>query len=158
MEDDIAYIYGGYQGVGSLAVRSGGSGDVTESNVIWSSRDTSYVSTPVLKDGHLYWLNKSGIAHCVEAATGKLKYKTRVPGLSGSRGVKMFASMVLAGDNIMALSRNDGMLIWKTNPNEFEMVRQNKLDRDDSNFNGTPIIAGDQLFVRSNKFLYCISN
>ena len=29
---------------------------------------------------------------------------------------------------------------------------------DDSDFHGTPAISGDQLFIRSNRFLNCISN
>lgn len=158
VEGDIAYVYGGYQGVGSLAVRAGGSGDVTDSHVLWTSRDTSYVSTPVLKDGHIYWIDKSGIAFCVEAETGTRKYRERVPGFGSARGVKMFASMVAIGDNIISVSRNNGATIWKTNENEFELVRQNVIQDDDSNFNGTPTIDGNQLFLRSNKFLYCISN
>ena len=157
VEGDIAYIYGGYQGVGSLAVRAGGQGDVTGSHVLWATRDTSYVSTPVMKDGHLYWVNKSGIAFCVEAETGQQKYKARIAALIGGRGVKMFASMVLVGDNILAVSRNDGTAVWKANPEKFEFVRQNVIEGDESNFNGTPTIGGNQLFLRSDKFIYCIS-
>ena len=158
VEDDIAYIYGGYQAVGSLAVRAGGSGDVTDSHVLWTSRDTSYVSTPVMKDEHLYWINKSGIAYCVDAATGEQKYKARVPALTGGRGVKMFASMVLVGDNILSVSRTAGTTVWKANPEEFQLVGQNRIEGDDSPFNGTPAIDGGQLFLRSNRFLYCISD
>ena len=157
VEGDIAYIYGGYQGVGSLAVKAGGKGDVTESHVLWTSKDTSYVSTPILKDDHLYWIDERGIAYCVEAKTGKQKYRARVPGFGSSRGVKMFASMVLVGDNIVSVSRTNGTTIWKTNKNEFELVRQNVIKGDDSNFNGTPAVDGQQLFLRSNMFLYCIS-
>ena len=157
VEDDVAYIYGGYQGVGSLAVRAGGKGDVTESHVLWESRDTSYVSTPVLKDQHIYWVDKSGIAYCVDAKTGTRKYRERVPGFAGGRGVKMFGSMVRVGDQIIALSRNSGAFVWKTNPEKFSFVRQNSIEGDDSAFNGTPAISGKEIFLRSNKFLYCIS-
>ena|ERR1035441_4409479 len=31
-----------------------------------------------------------------------------------------------------------------------------KLARDDSDFNGTPAIVGHQVFLRSNRLLYCI--
>lgn len=30
-------------------------------------------------------------------------------------------------------------------------------DDDDSSFCGTPAISGDELFLRSNRFLYCIA-
>jgi len=32
----------------------------------------------------------------------------------------------------------------------------NKIGGDDSEFNGTPAISGNLLFLRSDKFLYCI--
>ena len=157
VQDDIAYIYGGYQKVGSLAVRVGGSGDVTDSHVLWESKDTSYVSTPVMKDNHIYWADKSGIAYCVDATTGERKYRSRIPGFGTGRGVKMFGSMVLVGDQIITPSRNSGTFIWKTNPDEFTFVANNKIAGDDSSFNGTPAISGSQIFMRSNKYLYCIS-
>ena len=158
VEGDIAYIYGGYQGVGSLAVRAGGQGDVTKSHVLWTSKDTSYVSTPVLKDGYIYWIKENGIAFCVDAKSGEQKYRQRVPGFSTARGVKMFASMLVVDDQIIGVSRKNGTTIWKANSEKFELVRQNVIKDDESSFNGTPAIAGDQLFLRSNTYLYCISN
>ncbi len=155
--DDIAYIYGGYQGVGSLAVRAGGKGDVTESHVIWSSPDTSYVSTPILKDKHLYWIDEKGIAYCADAETGKRVYRERVPGAQGGAGVKFFASLVLNGDQLIAVSRNMGSFVWSADHEKFNLIYQNVFEGDDSDFNGTPAIADNQLFIRSNKFLYCVS-
>ena len=157
VDDDIAYIYGGYQGVGSLAVRAGGAGDVSESHVLWSSRDTSYVSTPVLKDKHVYWIDEKGIAHCVNAETGERLYRERVPGVSSGKGIKFFASMLLVGDQVVSVSRNAGTFVWSANEKKFSLTSQNVIAGDDSAFNGTPAISDNQLFVRSNKFLYCIS-
>ncbi len=157
VDNDIAYVYGGYQGVGSLAVRAGGKGNVTKSHVLWTSRDTSYVSTPVMNDKHIYWVDKSGIAYCTNAETGERVYRERVPGLTAGKGVKMFASMVRVGENIFAVSRNAGTFVWSANENKFNMVAKNVIEGDDSDFNGTPTIANDQLFLRSNKYLYCIS-
>ena len=37
----------------------------------------------------------------------------------------------------------------------FEQLQQNP-PLDDSDFNATPAVAGKQLFLRSNKFLYCL--
>jgi len=157
VEDDIAYIYGGYQGVGSLAVRGGGKGDVTKSHVLWTANETSYVSTPVLKDKRIYWVDKSGIAYCVDAESGNRLYRQRVPGFESGRGVKIFASMVLAGERLYAVSRNSGTFIWLANDKEFQLIQHNVIEGDDSPFNGTPAMCGDQIFIRSNKFLYCIS-
>lgn len=155
VDKDIVYIYGGFRSVGSMAIRVGGSGDVTKSHVVWNTRDTSYVSTPILKDGHLYWIDENGIAFCVKSESGEQVYKKRVPGVRGGRGIKFFGSMILAGDHMYAVSRRSGTFVVKTTP-EYELVSHNKIEGDDSEFNGTPAVSGDQMFVRSNKFLYCI--
>ena len=155
VENDVVYIYGGFRSVGSMAVRAGGKGDVTESYVIWSTRDTAYVSTPILSDKHLYWIDEKGIAYCVKADTGERIYRNRVAGVKGGRGIKFFGSMISAGDHMFAVSRSSGTFVIKTTP-KYELVSHNKIEGDDSEFNGTPAISGNQLFMRSNKFLYCI--
>ncbi len=155
VDKDIVYIYGGFRSVGSMAIRVGGTGDVTKSHVLWSTRDTSYVSTPILKDGHLYWIDENGIAFCVKADSGEKVYKKRVPGVRGGRGIKFFASMIQAGDHMYAVSRRSGTFVMKTKP-EYELVSHNKIEGDNSEFNGTPAISGNQLLMRSNKFLYSI--
>ncbi len=155
VDKDIIYIYGGFRSVGSMAMRVGGMGDVTKSHVLWNTRDTSYVSTPILKDGHLYWIDESGIAFCVKAESGEQVYKKRVPGVRGGRGIKFFASMIAAGDNMYAVSRRSGTFVIKTKP-EYELVSHNKISADDSEFNGSPAVSQNQLIIRSNRFLYCI--
>lgn len=155
VDDDVVYIYGGFRSVGSMAIRVGGKGDVTKTNVLWSTRDTSYVSTPILKDNHLYWIDEKGIAFCVKAESGERVYRKRVAGIRGGRGIKFFASMLSVGDHMIAVSRNSGTFVLKTTPT-YELVSQNKIESDDSEFNGTPALSGNLLFMRSNKFLYCI--
>jgi len=124
VDSDVVYIYGGFRSVGSMAIRVGGEGNVTKSHVLWNTRDTAYVSTPILSDKHLYWIDEKGIAYCVKADSGERIYRNRVAGVKGGRG--------------------------------YELVSHNKIEGDDSEFNGTPAISGNQLFLRSNKFLYCI--
>ncbi|MEP3477734.1 MAG: PQQ-binding-like beta-propeller repeat protein [Fuerstiella sp.] len=155
VEDDVAYLYGGFRGVGSLAVRGGGSGNVTESNVLWSSKDTSYIATPVMKDHHLFWLNQSGTAYAVNAESGERTQRRRTPGVRGGRGVKFFASMIRSGDHVYAVSRRSGTFVLKATP-DFPLVVQNTFEDDNSEFNGTPAVSDNQLYMRSNKFLYCI--
>ena len=93
----------------------------------------------------------------MKAKSGEQIYKKRVPGVRGGRGIKFFASMILAGDHMFAVSRRSGTFVIKTTP-EYELVSHNTIEGDDSEFNGTPAIDGDHLLVRSNKFLYCIGS
>ncbi len=155
VQDDIVFLYGGYRGSGSIAVRAGGKGDVSKSHVVWASRDTNYVSTPVLHKGHIYWIDKNGVATCVNAKNGERIYKTRVEGLA-SGGQKFYASMVTMGDHVFAVSRQSGTIVLDAKP-EYSKVGQNVIEGDQTDFNATPAFSGNQMFIRSNKAIYCIS-
>jgi hypothetical protein len=153
--DGIVFATGGYPRQGTIAVRAGGKGDVTETNVLWSSRDASYVPTPVVCQGHLFVVSDQGYALCLEAKTGKLVYRERLPGVSG--GKPFYASPVLANGHLYAVSRRSGTFIIPAAP-EFKLAAQNKLAGDETDFNATPALAGRQLFLRSNRTLYCIES
>jgi len=66
-----------------------------------------------------------------------------------------YASVVLANGYLYAVSRRNGAFVLKA-ASQFTLVAQNKLAGDDTDFNGTPAVAGNQLFLRSNRNLYCI--
>ena len=74
--DGIAYVIGGISG-GSIAVRAGGTNDVTKTHLVWSGRDRARIGTPIYHDGHLYWIS-GGIANCADAKTGKSVYQSRL--------------------------------------------------------------------------------
>ena len=68
---------------GLLAVRPGGQGDVTKSHVVWrESRSVAEVPSPLVYRGQVYMVKDGGIVSCLEAATGRLLYRTRL----GPRG------------------------------------------------------------------------
>jgi len=153
--DGVVYAFGGYRSSGSHAIRLGGKGDVTDSHMIWSSRNSSYVATPLLHEGHLYWVDDRGQAFCVEAESGDLVYRERLRGVS-SGGRPFYASPILVGDKLCVVSREDGTFVFAAKP-EFELLAQNQLASDETDFSGTPAVSNGQLFIRSGKFLYCIS-
>jgi outer membrane protein assembly factor BamB len=76
VHDGIVYAIGGRDG-GGLAIRAGGSGDVTESQVVWSSNLRGRIGTAVYDDGLIYWV-ADGTANCIEAETGEKVYQQRL--------------------------------------------------------------------------------
>ena len=148
--DDIIYYLGGRSGTAALAVRAGGSGDVTATRRLWTGKTGSNVTSPIYLDGHLYWMSeKLGIAYCAKAATGELVYKRRL-----DRSGQVYASPVLAEGRLYYLTRNGRMIVLAAKP-EFEQLAVNELD-DGSRFDGSPAVDGKRLLVRSGKFLYCL--
>src|SRR5262249_15353910 len=78
--EGTVWSIGGRSGVAAVAVRAGGRGDVTGTHRLWKGLKGSNVSSPVVHDGHLYWMHDSlGIAYCAAADTGKVVYEERVP-------------------------------------------------------------------------------
>lgn len=144
--DGIVYVIGGRSG-GRAAIRTGGKGDVTKSNVVWSTGGGSYVASPVLHQGHLYWANNRGVAYCVDAKTGNEVAKKRIGG-------QFYASAMLIKDKLYFVSRFAGTYILKASP-ELTQIAHNKLS-DDSDFSASPAVSDGQFILRSDKYLYCI--
>ncbi|MCA9059939.1 MAG: PQQ-binding-like beta-propeller repeat protein [Planctomycetaceae bacterium] len=150
-DNGVVYSLGGRSGTAGLAVRAGGQGDVTETHRLWTSQKGSNVSSPVLHDGHLYWMNEnSGMAFCAELASGEIVYQERV-----NRIGQIYSSPLLADGRIYYLSRDGRTIVVPAEP-RFEILADNDL-RDGSLFNGSFAVDDHRLLVRSDRSLYCIA-
>jgi outer membrane protein assembly factor BamB len=148
-EEGIVYAIGGRSG-GGLAVRAGGTGDVTRSHRLWKIAKGSNVSSPIVHEGHLYWMHEGlGIAYCAELKTGKIVYEERVPGAG-----PIYASPVLADGKLYYVCRNGRTIVLIAGP-KYERLAVNDL-ADRSPFNASPAVAGSRLYLRSDRFLYCV--
>ena len=154
IEGDLAYVFGGYRSNGSMAIDLAAP-DIGDSSVSWTSRATSYVPTPVIVDNRFYWIDDKGIYHCSDAKTGKEITKKRVPGITGG-GRPVYASPIAIDGKIYAQTRNSGLFVIEPS-DDINIVAQNKFAEDDSVFNATPAVDNGQLFLRSDKYLYCVA-
>jgi outer membrane protein assembly factor BamB len=143
------YLVGGRAGT-AVAVRLGGKGDVSQTHVLWTARVGSYVPSPLLHEGRLYWVSDRGIACCINAENGEVAYRERLPG-----NPAFYASVVLAGDKLYAVSRLNGTYVLEARP-EFKLVAQNVISDDSSDFSATPAVADGCLYLRSQRRLYCV--
>lgn len=151
------FATGGYRVKGTVAIRAGGKGDVTSSRKKWASTDSSYVPSPIVRDGYLYWVNESGLAYCLSAKTGKRIYREKLtrPGGSSIPSRSVYASIVEIAGNFYAVTRKYGTFIIAAAP-RFRQIAVNRFESDSSDFNASPAISDGQLFIRSNKFIYCV--
>ena len=58
-----------------------------------------------------------------------------------------------AADRVYVVSRNGTALVIRRGP-EFEVLSRNRLD---DSFSASPAIAGDELYLRGQLYLYCIA-
>lgn len=149
------YVFGGYRSSGSLAIRAGGKEDVTKSHLLWTSKLTSYVATPVLINRYLHWIDDRGMYYCSNADTGELVHRDRMPQIE-SGGRPVYASPIAVNGKVFVQTRKSGVLVIEPG-DSLKVLSQNRFDGDSSVFNATPAVDAGQLFLRSNEFLYCVS-
>jgi outer membrane protein assembly factor BamB len=149
--EDVIYAMGSYPNC-TVAIRAGGRGDVTGTHTLWEIKHGAEICTPVLYEGHLYWANnESGIAFCVEAKTGKTVYRERL----NPRPGRIYASGVIGDGKLYYVSRETGVYVLPAAP-RYEVLAHNKLQSDSSVFNATPAVGRGRIFLRSDRYLYCI--
>jgi outer membrane protein assembly factor BamB len=130
-----------------VAIRSGGRGDVTNTHKLWQADVGANVSSPVVHDGHLYWVSdRNNTAYCLSLADGSIKYSEDVD-------LQPYASTLLADGRLYVVTRYGGTLVLAAKP-QFQQLAHNKL-ADKTVSNASPITCGGNLILRSNKNLYC---
>ena len=128
------------------AVRLGGHGNVTKTHTVWESRDdVPKMSSMLYVSSRLYLATETGVAKCFQAATGKVLWRERL-------GPKFSASPVWAAGKIYFLAENGRMTVVEDGPT-FKVVTQNELGEKCC---ASPAISQGNLFIRTDKALYCI--
>jgi outer membrane protein assembly factor BamB len=146
--DGIVYALGGRKSM-TIAVRSGGRGDVSATHKLWEAEVGANVCSPVLHKGHLYWISdRNQVAYCLNATDGSVVYEEKVD-------VQPYASALLADGRLYVPTRNGGTLVLAAQPT-FQKLAHNRL-QDRSIFDASPIVSGGKLILRSNHNLYCFS-
>jgi hypothetical protein len=100
--------------------------------------------------GHIYSIDDRGIASCVRADDGEVLYTHRL-----GEGGRFYASPILAGDKLYAVSREQGVFVLAAGP-EFRLLAHNRFSSDNGVFNATPAVSRGQLFLRSDRYVYCL--
>ncbi len=146
----VVYAIGGRKNTAS-AVRAGGRGDVTETHRLWETGKGSNVSSPVYREGHIYWVHESrGIAYCLNAATGETVYEKRLT----PRPRLIYSSVTFGDGKLYCLSQDLGTYVIAAQT-EFKLLAHNVLD-DDIRANASIVVSDNQLLLRNDRHLYCI--
>jgi outer membrane protein assembly factor BamB len=114
---------------------------------MWSTDYGPDVPTPTSDGERLYIIDDKGIALCLRVKDGETIWdRQRIePGTYSS-------SPVLADGKLYATSEDGSTSVLRAG-DEFQILGVNKLD--DYTL-ATPAIVGDQIFIRTSRYLYCI--
>ncbi len=147
----LVFIGSGHRGSFLGAFRLDGKGDIEDtSSVVWTqTRNTPDIASPLLSNGRLYYYKgKSGILSCVDARSGRAHYTAQRTGL----GV-IYASPIAAGGYVYLTDR-DGTTVVIEDADQLTVVAKNSVGE---TVDATPAPVGNELFIRGEKHLFCIS-
>ncbi len=132
-----------------IAFRSGGEGDVSKSHRLWSTHYGPDVPTPTSDGERLYIVDDKGVALCLRVADGSTVWdRSRLePGTYSS-------SPVLADGKVYATNEDGTTTVFEAG-DKFKILGTNRLD--DYTL-ASPAVAGNQIFIRTSNYLYCIAD
>jgi outer membrane protein assembly factor BamB len=144
------YVMGaGKQGRVFQAVRTGGTGDVTQTHMVWKQKVGASYCSPVLAGDYLYFF--SGQAHCLRADTGEVVFQQRLADVG-----QEYSSPVAASGRIYLFTRRGTGLVLAV-ADHLKVLATNRLG-DEAGFTASPAIGRGQIFIRSNEYLYCLGD
>jgi outer membrane protein assembly factor BamB len=135
----------------TLAIRPGGSGDVTNTHVEWQSpRGSPFVPSPVLYGDHLYLVNDmTSVATCLDAKTGKRIWQERL-GEAMREGFS--ASPVVADGKVFFTNDLGETFVVRAGPT-FELLHVNRLAAPTL---ASPALVGGRWYFRTEHELVAI--
>lgn len=136
----------------AFALKPGGSGDVSESHVLWKqTKGLPYVTSAIAYGGQLAMIRDGGIVTAYDAKTGDEIYQKRV-----AAGDRYYASPVAANGNIYFTSLDEGAVtVIKAGAKAPEVVASNPPLGE--RVGATPAIAGNTLYIRTAGHLYAFA-
>lgn len=142
----LVFSLGGYPERHLLAIRKGGSGDVTKSHVVWRTHKAiPYVPSPLLYGDWLHVASDEGFYTCFEPTTGVVK--------SNHRAAKHISSSLVGGDDHVYITDDTGATLVIRNGPGFDVVSRNAIGEE---CYSTPAISGGSIFIRGVRHLFRI--
>lgn len=134
----------GFSKAKMLCIDASGSGDVTETHVVWSEhRSIGCKPSPIYTDGNLFVLTDDGILSRFDPVSGKSQWRVRLGG-------NFSASLVATSEHLVALDHDGKGYVFSIS-DEPQLLHENSLD---DGCNASPAIVGDSLLIRTKSALY----
>lgn len=149
--DLVIALGSGIEGGSAIAVRPGGTGDVTADRRAWrADRVKGAIGSGVVHAGRFFHAGADGVVECLDAKTGKKLWQKRLAATAGQSGV--WASLLLAGDRIYAANQSGDVFVLKAGP-KFDLLATNSVNEPT---NASPAASDGELFLRTDKSLWCV--
>ena len=136
----------------AFALKAGGTGDVTDSHMLWKqTKGLPYIASAIVYGGQYVMVKDGGIVTAFNPKTGNEIYMQRAVA-----GGKYYASPVAANGHIYFTSLEDGVVtVLKAGAEKPVVVAKNPPLGE--RVAATPAIADDILYIRTEKYLYAFA-
>ncbi len=135
----LVFSFGGSPEKRAMAIRLGGSGDVSNSHIAWrNERAMPYVPSPLLAGDFLHVISDTGIYTCLDPTTGESLHTGRQLG-------SVHSSPVFAAGRVY-LFEDSGTCTVIKNGAGFDVLAKNEIGEE---VYATPAISAGSLFVRT---------
>ena len=129
-----------------VAVRPGGSGNVTETNASWSvNRNIPEIPSPLLHDGIIYLIRAGGVLAATDAQNGEIIYRNRISSLGG----QCTASPVYANGHLYLVASH-GVISVVATGRKFREIHSYDLGEESET---TPAIDRNSIYIRTGRHL-----
>jgi outer membrane protein assembly factor BamB len=146
--EGLIFTSSGFEEPTIRAIRPGGNGDATESNIVWEQkRGVPALPSPLYVEPFLYTITRDNILYCIEAKTGDIVWRERLEG-------GYSASPLLANGRIYITSEEGITRVLEPGPRYKEITR-NMLD---GKTMASIAVSQGNFFIRTGESLYCIGN
>lgn len=147
--DGLGVAMSGFHGP-AIGFKLGGSGNITERNRLWriAEKNPQRIGSGVLIDGRLYMVNEPGLVQCLDPKTGEELWKDRLG------GEKVWSSIVAAEGRLYVSDEGGVTYVFAPNPKRLELLAKNDVGE---STNSTLALSDGQIFLRTFKHLFCIS-
>jgi outer membrane protein assembly factor BamB len=135
----------------TLAIKPGGSGDVTQTHIAWSSpRGSPFVPSPIVFGNQLYMVNDmTSVATSVEAATGQSVWQSRL----GAAAREGFSASPVAVDGKIFFTNDEGETFVLRAGSTFDLARVNQIGERTL---ASPALVDGRWYIRTVDHLYAI--
>jgi outer membrane protein assembly factor BamB len=135
----------------AFVLKPGGTGNVTRSHVAWRvTRGLPYIPSPLVYRGLLYTVSEQGRLSAHRVKTGEEVYVGQHLGLG-----QVYASPVAAGGHVYLCSLNESVIVVEAG--ETPRPRKVSSAKLDDRIVATPAVAGNTIYIRTNKTLYAFA-
>ena len=133
---------------GMLAIKLGGRGDMTATNVRWKyHKSVPQLPSPLVYQNVLYMVNDGGIVTTLHPETGAEMGQGRLKG-----AIAPYYASPVAADGKIFMASETGKVVVLAPGGGLEPVVVNDLHDD---IYATPAISDDKIYVRTRGWLYC---